>query len=189
MSKQFLPVPAEDQRDAFDTRFMRGVDRIAGWFQRHWLACFNGATLSLVLGGFLAPFAQTQGWNGLAAGLWLFYRRTGICVSDHSYYLWGHQMCLCERCTAIYTAMFLAGLGFAAMRRFLPALSFKLFLLLILPMVFDGFTQLFGWRQSDWLLRTITGALFGFACVWFIYPRFAKANDEELYHRSQMTAA
>jgi hypothetical protein len=54
----------------------------------------------------------------------------------------------------------------------IAGLSFRAYLLLILPMALDGFTQLFGWRESDALLRTITGCLFGAASVWLIYPRF-----------------
>ena len=38
-------------------------------------------------------------------------------------------------------------------------------------MAMDGFTQLFGWRESSAELRTLTGALFGAASVWLIYPR------------------
>jgi uncharacterized membrane protein len=37
-------------------------------------------------------------------------------------------------------------------------------------MAIDGITQLFGLRESNWQLRTITGALFGLASVWLAYP-------------------
>jgi uncharacterized membrane protein len=39
-----------------------------------------------------------------------------------------------------------------------------------MPMAVDGFTQLFGLRESTWQLRTLTGGLFGLACVWFGFP-------------------
>jgi uncharacterized membrane protein len=45
-------------------------------------------------------------------------------------------------------------------------------------MAVDGFTQLFGWRESDWLLRTITGCLFGMATVWLAYPYVQEAMDD-----------
>jgi uncharacterized membrane protein len=35
-----------------------------------------------------------------------------------------------------------------------------------------------GWRESTWLLRSITGALFGFASVWLLYPRLEQAMQE-----------
>jgi len=40
---------------------------------------------------------------------------------------------------------------------------------LILPMAWDGTTQLFGWRESTWALRVITGTLFGGGTVWFSF--------------------
>jgi uncharacterized membrane protein len=45
-------------------------------------------------------------------------------------------------------------------------------------MAVDGFTQLFGWRQSDWFLRTATGALFGMASVWLAYPYIEDAMQD-----------
>ena len=38
-------------------------------------------------------------------------------------------------------------------------------------MALDGFPQLFGWRESTVELRTLTGALFGLASLWLVYPR------------------
>jgi len=37
-------------------------------------------------------------------------------------------------------------------------------------MAWDGTTQLFGWRESTWALRVITGTLFGGGTVWFALP-------------------
>ena len=47
-------------------------------------------------------------------------------------------------------------------------------LLLILPMAIDGTTQMFGWRESTWELRVITGVLFGLGNVWFALPLVQK---------------
>jgi uncharacterized membrane protein len=38
-------------------------------------------------------------------------------------------------------------------------------------MAIDGFTQLFGWRQSTWELRVITGSIFAVAVAWLMFPR------------------
>ena len=37
-------------------------------------------------------------------------------------------------------------------------------------MVWDGTTQMFGWRESTWELRVMTGTLFGLSTVWFVLP-------------------
>lgn len=42
-------------------------------------------------------------------------------------------------------------------------------------MALDGFTQLFGFRESTWELRLITGALFALSCVWFGFPYLEQA--------------
>ncbi|MFQ6059050.1 MAG: DUF2085 domain-containing protein [Anaerolineae bacterium] len=82
----------------------------------------------------------------------------------------GYQVAFCQRDVAIYGTIFLAGVIFALLRHRLKPLSLKLYLLLIAPMAVDGLTQLLGWRESTWELRTITGALFGLASVWLVYP-------------------
>jgi len=46
------------------------------------------------------------------------------------------------------------------------------------PIAVDGGTQLFALRESNWLLRTLTGALFGFAVVWITYPHVESAMQE-----------
>lgn len=189
MTRSSFPLPTDQQRDAFDVRFMKGVDWIVRGFQRHWLFIFNAATFLLLASSFLTAALYVWGMDDTGDMLRRFYFNSGICVSPNKYFLFGYATGMCQRNTAIFLSMFLAGLGYAGMRRFLPPLSLKLFFLLILPIVIDGVTQLFGWRESDWLLRTITGALFGFASVWFIYPRFDIINTREVNRREVMPGA
>jgi uncharacterized membrane protein len=84
----------------------------------------------------------------------------------------GYKVALCQRDVAIYSAVLVAGLLFALLRRRMRVrpLSWKWFVVLMIPMAIDGGTQLFGWRESNWWLRTLTGALFGAAAVWWAYP-------------------
>jgi uncharacterized membrane protein len=42
----------------------------------------------------------------------------------------------------------------------------------------DGLAQLFGFYESTWQLRTITGSLFGIATVWFAYPHLEAGMAE-----------
>jgi uncharacterized membrane protein len=83
----------------------------------------------------------------------------------------GYKVAFCERDVAIYLAVLVGGFLYARYRHRISGLSLTTYGLLILPMALDGFTQLFGWRESTVLLRTLTGALFGLASVWLIYPR------------------
>ena len=49
---------------------------------------------------------------------------------------------------------------------------------MILPMAWDGITQMFGLRESTWVLRAITGTLFGLGNIWFVLPLIQKTLDE-----------
>ena len=79
-------------------------------------------------------------------------------------------MAFCERDLAIYVGLLLVGVLYARNRDLKPA-GFLLYGVLILPMALDGFTQLFGWRESTWELRVATGLLFGLASAWLVLPR------------------
>ena len=81
---------------------------------------------------------------------------------------------LSQRLTAVldqilYGSMLLTGLLFGLYRK-LKTLPLKVFGVLILPMLVDGFGQLFGFWSSTWQSRVITGGLFGIACIWLAYP-------------------
>lgn len=92
----------------------------------------------------------------------------------------GWKVALCQRDVAIYSGVLLAGLSYALVRRNARPLPFKLFILLTLPIAIDGGTQLIGLRESNWLLRTLTGALFGAAAVYLAYPYVQDAMQEVL---------
>ena len=92
----------------------------------------------------------------------------------------GWKVALCQRDVAIYAGVLLAGISYAVVRRRVGPLPFKLFVLLAIPMAVDGLTQLVGWRESTWLLRTVTGALFGSAAVYLAYPYVEDAMQEVL---------
>jgi uncharacterized membrane protein len=104
----------------------------------------------------------------------------------------GYKIALCQRDLAIYGSMLLAGLVFALVRRRYRPLDWRLMLLiaglLTVPMAVDGTTQLFGLRESVWQLRLFTGALFGVACVWLLYPYIEEgarqAQDPHLHWES-----
>jgi uncharacterized membrane protein len=51
---------------------------------------------------------------------------------------------------------------------------------MMLPLAYDGFTQLFGLRQSTWEIRLLTGALFGLGAAWFAFPWLQKTLTEML---------
>ena len=87
----------------------------------------------------------------------------------------GYKMALCQRDMALYGALFLGGLIFGLVRKHLRPLSLIGYAICILPMVIDGGTQLIMLRESNPVLRVLTGALLGLASVWLLYPRLEEA--------------
>jgi uncharacterized membrane protein len=84
----------------------------------------------------------------------------------------GWKVAFCERDVAIYGSMLLTGLAYGLIRRRRSTrfMSWKVYALFVLPMAVDGTLQLFGVYESTWLLRTITGVLFGVGSVLFAFP-------------------
>ena len=137
---------------------------------RYWTHALTLVLGLIVLIAVLIPVLSYLGLDVLAKPL--FFALHAICaqIPSHSFYLFGHQLGLCERNLAIYGSMFLGCLVFVATKKRLPGIPWWLWLLLILPMALDGTTQMFGWRESTWALRVVTGTLFGSGTTWFVLP-------------------
>ncbi len=112
----------------------------------------------------------------------------------------GYKMAWCERDMAIYTSMLIGGMAFGLVRSRLRPLDWRVYLAFITPMAIDGFWQLFTSptyilpflpeHESTWLLRTITGALFGIGSVWLIYPYVQEAmRDVNVQAKDQLRRA
>ena len=169
------------RRQTFSRRVVRVTDFFIHMFSKHWLLLANSLLGVFIGGAFLGPVLAYFGENQAAS--WLIHTYHGVCdqVPSHSYYVFGHQVCLCERCLAIYSTLLLAGIALALLPRLrakVRPLDWRLWLLLIVPMAIDGLTQLVGWRESDLLLRTLTGFLFGLGGAWFIYPRIEEVAQD-----------
>jgi uncharacterized membrane protein len=89
----------------------------------------------------------------------------------------GWKVAFCERDVAIYGTIFVTGLLYGLVRRWLGdwKMRFRYFLIFLVPMGVDGVLQLFGLHESTWLLRSLTGAFFGFGAVLFAYPYLEEA--------------
>jgi uncharacterized membrane protein len=151
----------------------------------------------------LAPLLLAWGWYDPALLIYSLYRLTCHQWPGRSYFLFGaslvapgeaivwpgldhaaaflgnaalgFKMAYCERNVALYTTVLVAGLLYALGRRAIQPLPWPVFGLCLAPLLWDGATQLLGWRESTWVLRTVTGVLAGLAAVWFVYPRLDSA--------------
>jgi len=164
---------------------------------RHWLLTLNAALGVFLAGALAAPVLAAIGWQAAAGVLYAAYHFTCHQWAFRSFFLFGQQpiysqqslatqgidpfgfvgnptlgwkMAFCERDLAIYVGLLVVGLLYARQRDLKPS-GFLLYGVLILPVAVDGFTQLFGWRESTWELRVVTGLLFGLASAWLVLPR------------------
>jgi uncharacterized membrane protein len=157
----------------------RGVDRrVTGWLDwtvEHWLALCNGLMAVYVALPLAAPALMALGWSRPASWIYVLYSYSCHQLPSHSWFPFGYQMAYCQRDTALYGAMLVGGLAYARQRLWTGGLAWWVFALLALPIAVDGGTALFGLRESSPLLRTMTGALFGLATAWFVYPLMDRA--------------
>ena len=91
----------------------------------------------------------------------------------------GYKTALCERDVMIYGSMFLLGLLYARVRKWLRPAPIWLYLILgLAPLGLDGFSQMFSyppfeyWPVRETLpgFRVLTGFLFGMMNVWLAFP-------------------
>jgi uncharacterized membrane protein len=89
----------------------------------------------------------------------------------------GWKVAFCQRDVAIYGSLFLAGLVYAGLRHRWRRwkMRFRTYLLFLVPMAVDGMLQLFGVYESTWVLRTVTGVIFGVGSGLFVYPYLEEA--------------
>lgn len=161
--------------------FKRGLERTLAFIRDHWLAVIN-TVLGLLVGiALVTPLAFAAGFTGPASGVFDAYRFFCAQTPSHSFFIAGYQTCLCSRCLAIYTSILLAGVAVAFLRknRHLRALPWYVWLLGMVPMALDGFTQLFGLRESNLALRLLTGVIFGVTTAWFLLPQIEEAANQE----------
>lgn len=150
------------------------MDRLGQFFLDYWAHLVTGALGLLVFTAIAIPFLSYIGLDGIAKPLFFSLHYVCAQIPSHSFYILGHQLGLCARNFSIYTSMFLGSLLFVLTKKRLPGIPWWFWVLLILPMAWDGTTQMFGLRESTWILRLVTGALFGFGNVWFALPLIQK---------------
>lgn len=163
------------RRQAFDHAIRGAAASLGKIVLSHWLLLVN-LGLSLFVGvAVIVPVLYAWGWSHLGSSLFRMYHLVCAQIPNHSYFLFGYQLALCARNLAIYTSILLGSVLFRAVRDRLPPLKWCFWLLTMLPMAVDGFTQLFGLRESTWELRTVTGALFGLGVCWFLLTQLDAA--------------
>jgi uncharacterized membrane protein len=182
-----------------DERLNRIIVPAARALTRHWLAVVCLALVVFTALPLMAPWLMERGLTAPASLIYAAYRMTCHQLPQRSFFLYGPQktytereiesqttmqplngytgsadagykVAYCERDTAMYLALLATALCLLVAGRRLPRLPLWLFVLMIAPLAIDGATQLTGLRESTWQLRVVTGALFGVAIAWLLFP-------------------
>jgi uncharacterized membrane protein len=162
-------------------RVMNNTGRFVGNFLiDHWATMITWALGVLVFAALSVPFLSYFGLDAISKQIFFALHMVCAQIPSHSFYIFGHQLGMCERNFSIYASMFIGSLIFVLSKKRIPGIPWWLWILMILPMAIDGTTQMFGLRESTLELRVLTGTLFGLANVWFALPLIQKTILESL---------
>ncbi len=158
----------------------QSASRFGNFLLTYWAHLFTTLLGVVVAIALSIPFLFYLGLNSVASPLFDMLHFVCAQIPSHSFYIFGYQLGMCARNLSIYSSMFVGGLIFLFSKKRFPGIPWWLFVLMALPMAWDGFTQMFGLRESTWELRVITGTLFGLAAVWFTLPLIQKLLTEDM---------
>lgn len=130
---------------------------------------------SLVLS---APLAKIYGFNAYADSIYWFFSHLCHQISDRSYHIHEYQLAVCSRCSGFYGGFLLGIITYPLFRALnntdsLPRIW--LFLAMI-PMGIDWSLTFFEIWENTFLTRTVTGAILGLACAFFIIPAIVEIS-------------
>ena len=91
-------------------------------------------------------------------------------VPTRCLWIFGSNTALCSRCLGIFFALLMTGLYFGI--KGADRVYWKTAILLNLPALIDGYSQLRGWRMSNNLLRLGTGLMAGAGAGVFLFPLY-----------------
>ncbi len=166
-------------------RVVTCIERLASFIARHWLLAVNSAMFLFIFPAFLAPYLMSIGMERPAKLVYALYRLTCHQLPERSFFVFGHKMALCARCSSLYISFWGVGLFYGLWRSTplgrrcrLSPLRLRFLFLLALPMAIDGTMQLLGFWESTNTLRAITGALAGGGFGLFAYPLLDRGFSE-----------
>ena len=120
----------------------------------------------------IAPIAAASGHNEVAEGV---YRGFGIFCHqrpDRSYFIDGHKLAVCSRCTGLYAGFAFTLLIYPLLRSLRSAATppRSVLFLAALPLVLDFTLNFFGIWENTHTSRLLTGALLGSVAVFYVMP-------------------
>jgi uncharacterized membrane protein len=132
------------------------------------------AALSVLFMGLIiaAPLALARGRSVLALAIYRTF--SGAChqIPERSFYLDGHPLAVCARCTGIYLGFAVAVLLYPLVRSLgrTDAPARRWLLIALAPTLIDFALGFSGLWQNTHFTRSLTGALLGAATAFYVLP-------------------
>ena len=150
-----------------------------------WLASAATVTalVSLIV---IAPLAAAGGHNSVA---FVIYRAFGtLChqIPERSYFIDGHKLAVCSRCTGIYAGFAFTLLIYPLVRslRNTATPPRSVLILAALPLAIDFSLTFFGIWENTHTSRLLTGLLLGSVAVFYVMPGIVELSLRRLTTRS-----
>jgi uncharacterized membrane protein len=166
------------QPQAQPTRLDIWMQKTGVFFLRSWVLLIILVLGLVLLATLSVPILAYFGLDSISKPIFNALHLICAQIPSHSFYILGHQLGMCARNISIYGSMFAFALIFQLSKRRLSGIPWWVLVLMMLPIAFDGLTQMFGLRESTWELRVITGTLFGLGTMWFALPFIQKTLNE-----------
>ena len=131
----------------------------------------------------VAPLAAAGGHGDLAQ---VIYRAFGVLCHqrpDRSYFIDGHKLAVCSRCTGIYAGFVFTLLLYPLIRslRTTTAPPPRWLLLAAVPLGIDFSLTFFGIWENTHTSRLLTGVLLGSVAVFYVVPGLMELSLRPLY--------
>ena len=135
---------------------------------------------SLLLVGLIlaAPVAAASQHSFVAASLYQAFSHLCHQLPDRSFFVVGHPLSVCARCTGVYTGFALSTLLYpllTSLRRTNPPARKWLFIAAA-PLAIDFGLGLLSIWENTHASRFLTGALFGGVVVFYVMPALAELS-------------
>jgi len=135
--------------------------------------------MAMVIG---APLARAGGHSTLAFAIYGAFSKLCHQIPERSFFIAGHQLAICARCTGLYVGFTAVTLCYPLVRsvRRIDTPPRKWLFIAALPLVIDFSLGYFGLWENTHLSRFLTGALLGSVSVLYVLPGLVQLNLRDI---------